>query len=307
METKNMIGKVVGITVALICVAVILMPVLSDATTTEKTFDNTADALWQVDKLDSDSEYVFEWTYEDPTNATVNGKTVALTNGTLVCAADTFLLRYGLDSTGYYLQSVPGSTFNVIVYSAGTNQGNLTVEASAGTFTATIETTSTTTSTTTFTEGYGIVADGEYVMKSPTQEAYVLGDSEIFAMGLTAINSVWYNLFQIEGTVDDGVTVNNIYPEGAYTASDISVNATENEDYLDLYELSSITFLATNAEDSSITKDCTYNYFIVPAEVTAELSQHLSAGEIAIIGAIPVMIIVVIVLMSVGLIVSRRD
>lgn len=300
MEPKNLVGMVLAITVSIICIGAVMMPVLSSATETEKTFDNTADSLWQVEELDTESSYTFVWDHTAPTVATVNGEEVSLANGTIICASDTFLIRYGVDGNGYYLQSVPGTTFSMTVYSAGSNAGDVTITAESGVLTATIiKGSTTTTPSVSFTKGYGIVADGDYVMKSPTQSAYMLKDSVIFAMGLTAINGVWYNLFQIEGNVD-GVEISQIYPEGAYTFSNVSINADAVNNYVDLYSLDSITFLATNAEDSTITSNCTYNFFIVPAEVTAELSSHLTAAEIALVLVLPVLMIVAVLMIAVN-------
>lgn len=297
----------ISVVVAVVLFATMLVPIIGEATTTERTFDNRTDALWQVDALDSDSVYTFEWDHTTPTIATVNGETVNLANGTLICATDSFLIRYGLDGTGYYLQSVPGSTFNLIVYSAGTNQGDVTIEISSGTITATIVKGTTTTSTATFNEGWGIVADGAYVMKAPTQKAYVLDDSTVFALGLTTINGVWQNMFEIQGTVEN-VDVTQVYPDPAtYTISDVVIHSVELNTYVELNQIESITFVATNIEDDSIVYNATYNYFIVPATVTAELSQHLNDTEGALVGIIPLLVIVGLVIGVVAILGRRAE
>lgn len=304
--TKNTIlGGVVAVSLAVVLAIAFMLPILADAAKTTDTFDNTKAALWQVEKLDTDSEYTLVWDHTDPTKATVNGETVTLSNGTVVCAADTFLIRFGYDSTGYYFQSVPGQVFNLIVYSAGANAGDLTVTASNGTITAVADKSTPTTSTVSFTEGYGIVASGDYVMKAPTQGAYMLKDSPIFAMGLTTINGVWYNLFQITGNVQD-VDISNVYPVDKYDISNESINTDAVTSHVDLYELESITFVATDSEDSTITKDCVYNYFIVPAEVTAERAVHFGSAEIALIEIVPVLVIAGLILGVVGMAIRAR-
>lgn len=306
MEIKDLTAILVVAMVGCVLVAGFI-PVVGESVSATTTFDNTANALWQVDKLDEDSTYEFIWDHTDPTHATVNGETVTLNNGTVICAADTFLIRYGKDGTGYYLQSVPGSTFNLIVYSAGSDAGDVTIIAQAGTFTATIVKGSTTTSTATFTTGFGIVAKGEYVMKAPTQNAYMLDDSPIFAMGLTTLGGIWYNMFQIVGNIEDGVTITQENPDPAtYTISNEVINSTVVDGYVGLNTLLSITFTATQIEDSSISADCTYNYFIVPAKITAEKAIHADDNTASIISMIPFILIMGIVLMFVGVVLVRR-
>lgn len=308
MESKNLLTLAITLTVGIILAGSLLMPVISDATTTEKTFDNTANALFQVEKLDDSSEYTFVWDHTDPTHATVNGSTVTLKNATVLCSTDSFLFRFGSDTaSGSYIQSI-GANIGMIVSEKGTNEGDLTITASGGTFTfETVKGGTTATKTLDFTEGYGIVAEGSYVMKSPTQTAYMLKDSPIVAMGLTSLDGVWNNLFQITGTVEE-VTITQIIPTPAtYTISDIVINSQANDKYIDLYSLDSITFVATQIADNTKVHDCTYNFFIVPATVTAELSQHLSPGEIAIMNALPVLIIVALVMMAAGALYLKRD
>lgn len=296
-----------GVVIGVLLLTTLAMPVISDATTTEKTFDNTTDAMWQVEHLDSDSEYTFVWDHTSPTTATANGETVNLTNGTVICATDSFLIRYGSDSTsGKYLQSV-GTDLAVAVGERGTNMGDITITISSGVITATTVKTSTTTTTDTFEEGWGIVAKGDYVMKSPNQNAYVLDDSTVFAMGVTTINNVWNNMFQITGTVE-GVEVTQLFPSPAtYTISDVTIDSADVDGYEGLHTIKEIKFLATNISDSTIVKECTYNFFIVPATVTAELSQHLDNSTISLLAIIPLLITVGIIMAVVGVFVIRRE
>lgn len=309
METKmnnKLILTVLTLVVGIILAGSVLMPVLNSATATEKTFDNRDGALFQVEKFDETTEYSFEWVYTDPTHATVNNETVTLSAATVICATDTFLIRYGQSSSeGYYIQSVGA----LGVHGNETNKATLTISVSGGSLTATManEGATPTTKTISVTEGYGIVANGSYVMKASNQTAYVLADSPIMAMGLTTLDGVWFNMFQITGNVE-GVEVTQINPTPAtYTISNVEVNAESSASYIDLYELQSITFDATLISDTTKVHACTYNYFIVPAEVTAELSEHLTPGLIALMGAIPVLVIVALLVVAVGAVARRND
>lgn len=304
---KNILVMIITVTIGIIFAGSLLAPVIDDVTTTEKTFDNTADALWQVEHLDTESEYTFVWDHTSPTTALSNGETVNLKTGTVICATDSFLIRYGSDANGKYLQSV-GANLGIIVSETGTNEGDVTISISSGTISATIVKTATTTVTATFDEGWGIVSHGDYVMKSPTQNAYVLDDSTIFALGLTNINNVWNNMFQITGTVEE-VEVTQLNPSPAtYTTSNVTITSADVDGYEKLHTITSIDFLATNISDSTITKACTYNFFIVPATVTAELSQHLDDTEISLMQVMPLILIACLLLGAVGFVVYRgRD
>ena len=305
---NKLISIVLTLVVGIILAGSVLVPVLDDATATEKTFDNRDGALFQLEKFDESTEYSFEWVYTDPTHATVNNETVTLSRATVICATDSFLIRYGQDSSnGYYLQAVGGSLGSV--YGNVNSKTTLTISVSSGTLTATVanEGSSPTSKTVSITEGYGIVANGGYVMKASNQTAYVLADSPIMAMGLTSLDGVWSNMFQIVGNVE-GVEVTQINPTPAtYTISNVAVNVESSASYIDLYELQSITFDATLVSDNTTVHACTYDYFIVPAEVTAELSEHLTPGQIALMGAIPVLVIVALLVVAVGVVARRND
>lgn len=303
---NKLISIVLTLVVGIILAGSVLVPVLDDATATDKTFDNRDGALFQLEKFDETTEYSFEWVYNDPTHATVNNETVTLSRATVICATDSFLIRYGQDSSnGYYIQSV-GSGLGT--YGNEISKTTLTISVSSGTLTATVanEGSAPNIKTVSITEGYGIVANGDYVMKASNQTAHMLADSPIVAMGLTSLDGVWSNMFQIVGNVE-GVEVTQIYPTPAtYTISNVEVNAESSASYIDLYELQSITFDATLVSDNTTVHACTYDYFIVPKEVTAELSEHLTPGQIALMGAIPVLVIVALLVVAVG-VVARRD
>lgn len=304
---NKLISIVLTLVVGIILAGSVLVPVLDDATATEKTFDNRDGALFQLEKFDETTEYSLEWVYTDPTHVTVNNETVTLSRATIICATDSFLIRYGQDApNGYYMQSVGGS---LALYGTETRKTTLTISVSSGTLTATVanEGSAPIIKTVSITEGYGIVANGGYVMKASNQTAYMLADSPIVAMGLTSLDGVWSNMFQIVGNVE-GVEVTQINPTPAtYTISNVEVNAESSASYIDLYELQSITFDATLVSDNTTVHACTYDYFIVPAEVTAELSEHLTPGQIALMGAIPVLVIVALLVVAVGVVARRND
>lgn len=304
METKNILGSIVSLTVVVICVAAIMMPVVSDATKTTETFTNEGAFYVEVDPA---TDYTIEYDYStDPGVLVINGDEVNIpfSNGYTVLSIDDAILRVVWDNT---LQYKGDNSYIVSI-----EMLDLTV--SNGSITGTYQKaggSETSWPTTTYTKAYIISPDEQdLVMTAYNSTPKMNGDSEVYAFGQTIVNNNWY-LFKITGTIDDGVTVSCLDPtsgeavEGA-TISNLSINKTAVDGYLDLYNLTSITFTVTLADES--TADCTYTAYIVPAEVTAELAQHLSSGEIALLNAIPVLVIVSLVIGAVGIaITSRRD
>ena len=64
METKGIITVAVTVTVAVIVLAGILMPVLTDATKTEETFTNKG--YYRMSHYDSTTDHTFAWDYQTP-------------------------------------------------------------------------------------------------------------------------------------------------------------------------------------------------------------------------------------------------
>lgn len=305
MESKNMVGGIVSLAVVVICVAAIMMPVLNEATTTEKTFTNEGAFYVEADPSDT---YTIE--YDKATKQGViyindTALDLSFTTGYTIMALDKSMLR--LQSSDSTLQYKGNGA-----YITGIVNADLTI--SNGTVSGTYQTTPGSDldwPETTYTDVYiASPSEQELVMTEYNATSKVLGDSEIFALGQTMVNSVWY-LFKITGTVEDGVTVACLdrttgeEVEGA-VISNLSINKTAVDGYLDLYDLTSITFTVTLADTS--TANCTYSAYIIPAEVTAERSQHLSDAENMILNAIPALVIVALVIGALGVFVtSRRD
>lgn len=297
MELNKMVYTIITLSVVIISVAAIMMPVLNNATQTTATLSNASgDELGQLIAIDSTTEYEMTWDVTTPGVATVNGSEIDLYSGTLICGGDPdFLIRYYSGSTSY-MQGRDGTPANGFTADSTLSitiaEGSATIVADGDSYTYTI------------TEGFALADSGEYVMKSSTQSAYMLADSEFYAYGVSSTDgsTLWMT---ISGTIEDGATTTIISgPEGTF--SDIVVDATEVDGYVDTYALDKITLTFTNSS-TSVDTALTYNYFIVPASVTAELPQHLTSGEIALLNAIPALVLVCLVMVAVGLSASKRD
>lgn len=290
MENRT-IGIIVSIMVGVIMIGGVLVPVLNDAAADSTTFNNRTDSMFEMIEINENSNYVFEWKYMDPTHAIVNGETIPLVgSGTIICSVGEFLIRFGYNTEGAYILGVGSIDFLVSV-SAGVD---LTITISGGNVTFVY---GDSTVNETITDGFAIAKSGDWVMKSPDQIVYLNGDSRIVAMGITLMDT-WNRGFYIDGTVNS-VNVTCFNSED-FTISNVVVNSSVNEKYADLYEFDKITFTASNGTESW---DATYNYLIVPADVTAEKVAGSPLGEYSgLIFTIPVIVIVSLLVAAVAII-----
>ena len=284
----------VTLTVGIIFTGALLGPVINDVSETEKTFDNTPYGYYTMKVLENGDTWTFsdsKWTYNGdliPT-ASNTGVSVVVTNNTTIrqdgiCRGTT----YGNNLTNNATVSIADDTNKLIVNS---------------------------TNNITYTTGYGAVPEGgDYVLKTYENKAYVKGDTLLWVTGYTALTSTSTSqlMVHVEGTLNDGLTI-TVAPKQGGTTTDISVGdytiAYEAVDgYEDLYRIQKVSFNVTGTfNEEVVTKEFNYSTFVVPTTVTAELSQHLDAGEIAILAAIPLMAIAALVLLVVRYFVAGRD
>ena len=310
MENKNILNIAIVLTIGVILAGSLMMPVLNDVTATEKTFDNAANSIAYFDKVGETDEITFEWDHSNPTVATINGEEVALpdpTNfyyGISLITSEGMSLRYYKQGTdNYHVQSIGGGQIAGYYGDASVNSGldlTLTINATAITNTASARTFTTTGNT------YTISNSGEYVMKSSDTPAYLLGDSNTIATGLTIVSSVWVVMGWDSNTgaeIEPAV----YYPASEYTISNIDVDATDVSGYIGVTKLNKVTYTVTKNDDPTVTANVTYSYFIVPASITGELSQHLTPGQNSLVGVIPIMVIVTLLMTAVGAIALRRN
>ena len=150
-------------------------------------------------------------------------------------------------------------------------------------------------------------------MSTYTNPVKMLGDSHIHAFGQTAMTTggaTTTALIKIDGNITDGVDISILNPTtgeeyATATIDNLSINATAVNGYLDLYDLTSITFKAKILDTDNWT-NVTYSAYIVPASVTAELAVHATQDEIELLETIPVLITVGLIMGIVGVIAARR-
>lgn len=305
METKKIVMGVISVAVAIV-VLMSMIPIFTDAGASEDTFTNTG--FYRMAEYDDTASFTAKWDHTAPTKFTVDGVTYDLPTTqqsidlNLMCA-ESFFLRYNVLSSYVYVQTY-GDSFAGSYTAKTTDSTDMTITVSAGSITFSNGVNPA--KTTTFTKLYAVATDGEYVLKKPTESAYVLGDSTIVAIGHSSYNIDTYLI----GSIDDGFTReyrNTSNPSAEvtnFTFSDVTVDDSEVSGYIDLYSLVKLTWTATNT-DTSVTYDTIYSQFLVPYEVTAERSAHASPVEATLIGLIPLLMMVGIMLTAVGLFIAK--
>lgn len=296
MEGNKLLTLLVTVTVVIIFTGALLGPVINDYSETDRKFTNTG-MFFMTD----DDDYTLVY---DPTGKfIINGEDLPFSDiptgeRVTIVSTEEFLLRFSVDASVHYSVTVISTTPQEIC--KDTDLVNTTFTFADGTLTITKEGSNDRTYTYTPESFRGIATKGNYVMTAASTPAKVNSDTTIIVGNGTTDVAHWYDRFYIEGTVED-MTVT---PNTGITISDLVVNTTSVSGYVDLVELNSIQFTAT---DETHTVNATYNRVIVPTEITAELSQHLDAGEIAILAAIPLMAIAALVLLVVRYFVAGRD
>lgn len=323
MEGKRMNNKLIPLCITLVVGIIlagsVLMPVISDATKTTETYTN--DGYYRMTHYDATSDHTMFWTYEKPDTVTIDNEDVKLTYPTVAGSsvtviADTdwiFRLYVGPSGPAFidYIPSTGGVTRATVADSM-----TLTVTLTSGSMSASFS--DGTTKTGTYTDIWLPSNNGDLTMKKADKTAYVLGDSEIVGYGISSpLNHNGQPLsgpgdgIYLTGTYDDGIT-GTIWRGTDGALSNIELHATADDAHKDLYLFDKITatFTLTETVDSeTVTTDTalTYNYVIVPYQVTAELSNHLTPGQIALMGAIPIMVIVALLVVAVGVVARKNE
>ena len=301
MNLGKNIMMIVSLMVAVIIALAVLVPVIQDTSASEDTLKNDKDAIGYFDTFTANDEFELVWYPTDPTKLKLNGESFTMPtpppSGSYTCVTipGQFLIR---TDGATYIQEVGSLGGNIRwLFNTQSEVDDVTLTISSGTVTVVGGE-----STYSYTMAEGDVLycvtneKTDYVMKSPTQKAYLNSDSPILAMGLTTLDSVYYNGFYIGGTLENYNVIQYYPTSNTYTVSNVADDSTAVSGYNDLFTLEKITFTATNIATSAATDNVTYSYFIVPTEVTAERSAHVSPIEASLLGIIPLLVVIGIVI-----------
>lgn len=313
MEIGKLPMAIVGITIAVIVCAVVLIPVVQESTQANDTFTN--DGYFRMTKISStDDDMTITWDYTKPYIFTINGVDANIPYGSTTgvifpysaFSSDDWAVRFGATSNGANVNLALFGANNGIQWSVlSTEQKNVTITLSGGTATFLKE--GGTATTKTYDTLFIPDDNGDYIMKKSNVPVYVNGDSIIAVTGRSEVTingaSSNYNL-NVEGTIDDGFTVSVIYPTSGVTISDIVVTSSQDASHIDLYKFDKVQFKSVDGDENE--NSFTYSQMIVPYQVTAERSVHPDATTTQLINVIPILVIIGIVMLAVGTMIYYR-
>lgn len=285
MEIKPAMVAIAAFVVITV-IAAVLMPVLDDATETQATFTN--EGMYFINDDPTESHTI---TFASNV-ITIDGSIITPTTdarGCTIFATEDTVMRYDptyhimqLKGAGGYYKTISACNLSI---ASGTISGTVTVNGVDSSVSIS------------FTELY--LASNEQtdsVMTEYNGPAYMLSDSPIFAMGQSAIGTT-VCLVKIEGTIE---SVNITFLKDTngdeltgVTVTDLVIDTEEVNSAIGVYKLNKITFTASYGGQTS---DMIYSAYIVPYQVTAEKSVHLTANENAILLVIPALAIIAIII-----------
>lgn len=308
---NKLIPIVLTLVVGIILAGSVLMPVLNDATKTERTFTN--DGYYRMSQLGDDETVVIEWspaTAATKSTIVLNGEDFDLGAATpayqsrSIAFAENLILRFFNEGNGNYSMQIWDAAYKIGGGSSSVTD-TVTVTISDGTISWNRSGTDTTTEYTYTGDMIAIDLDGDMILKKSTDPVYLLHDSSIiYGGGISLLSGTTYSGVYLSGTVED-IDDSSIEVLNSNAAvSNTNVVYSNVSGYIGLVSFEKITFDTTY---SSTTQNQTYSYVVVPYEVSAELSEHLTPGQIALLGAIPVLVIVALLVVAVGVVARRND
>lgn len=273
--------------------ASLLIPVVNDATTTEKTFDNTPYGYYQMKELETGDTWAFSdgnWTYNDQP-ITINN--TDSTKVSIVASNNEVIRQDGLTRGTSYVGSDTTSIESVTVAGVDYLRINTTNVA--------------------YTSGYGATPAGDYVLKKYDTAGYVKEDTPLWVTGFTNLTESANSqlIVHIEGTIADGLTI-TVVPKAYSPVTDISIgeytiNYTVASEGIGLYKLNNVTFDVTGTfNEEEYTTTFTYSTFVIPKEVTAEKAIHADEPTRDILAVLPLIVIVGLIAGLVGYAVYSR-
>lgn len=293
MNLGKNIMMIVSLMVAVIIALAVLVPVIQDSSASEDTFSNIDGSVAHYKKIGTTENITWEWDHTNPLVMSIDGDTATLPSNLAVTVSTSgdWLIRFSGGNTLTFFPNNNASPTTPVTASVADGT-DMSISFNSGTMTVTNTADTPVTRTISYTELYIMVADDDtdydYVMKSNTQSAYMNGDSPFYASGMSVVGGQGGFGYTITGSIDDGATISQ-FRGSPTTNTNESVNYTEVSGHEDLYKLDSITFKANDT-------NMLYNYFLVPTEVTAERTVHVSPIEASLLGIIPLLVVIGIVI-----------
>lgn len=311
-NNMKILGIVIAAAVSVIVLGSVMMPVFNEISENERTFTNTG--YYRMTEI-NDPAYIWElnWNSAAPYVFTVNNTAMDLTgvistSGKSIMISDNYFIRVVKSGENVSI-GVYDSAFRAGVNS-GSFEGTLNIVISDNMIIWTSTPTSTGIADVRSYSSTGVInalhPSGNKIMKDAAETAYLLESSTIiYGGGVSMLATGVYSSIFMHGVVSN-FTKNNIdipVSEGNVDISNVSANYVAVSGYDDLVSFTSITF-TTSYNDETINQ--TYNYLVVPFQVTAHVEGALTDNQESLLRAIPVMVIIGILMMVVGVIRSKE-
>lgn len=309
METgfmNRIIGLVIALVVGGLLVGGLLIPSIEAMTATEKTFEN--EGYYHMSAYDNakSGDYTITWAIEKPTTLVIDDIEYNMTE--ILTAKNLYFSIFASD--GAYMRAAIGNANNMILQchnssgnammaldSSNTNLVSMSITIDADSIDVTRVTDSTVNVSASYSEWiYVLDPNGHYIMKDKDKSAYVGDEDIIILAGVTNVATTPATPVGVygHGTIDN-LVIESGYPDDDTTYSNIVVNSQAVSSYIGLNSVGNITFDMTRGE---VTTAATYSYYLVPAQVTAELTNHMDATQIAMFGVISILGIVALVVVA---------
>ena len=274
MGYSKIVYGIVGLTIAVIMVAVVAIPIIDDSV--QLTEDETvigSEIRYEVDPSGNGAGTDFVLVSDDVIS--VDGTEVNVTDGTplWVVGSGTYI---------YYNNNTLAGYINSVVVPTGATS----IEIESGT--SVNVTTSTGTTPMTYSGTAQIVMDpkGDHALWNSTTDPKAAANDEIFAYGITSSG-----FFFASGTLTASSTPQSLTAVVGSAAATVAFTLSEEVYTLDA---DSVAFASTSTTADGI---------IAPIEQNVELTPTSAS---TMLGVVPIMLIVVIVMMAVGMIAIKR-
>lgn len=293
MESKNLIGAIVAVTVGIILIGTVLSSAVAAYSNETLTYTNEGTPFAAFD----DETHTIVVSYDGSKYViTTDGEECELPDlslygaATIVYGDDAFIRLSKSGQVRGYINGamVQGGNVSASVTSTIVING----EGATLTF-------SNTTNTMAFTPYAYIAPEGEYVLSvSPC-----VTDDSIIIGGITVIDTEALG-FVAHGTISD-LTASVVYIDGFgdVTVTDLDWTVNTSKVTTNLVKIDNVTFTATMSDDSTFTG--IYSYFLAPASVVYDDPDYLGAANVAILGVVVVMSIIAVLMIMVNIV--RRD
>lgn len=305
MDLKNIGIISLGVVIAALLMSVLLVPIVSDATSAEKTIENTG-----MPFTEAGGDHTIVVT---SAGITVDGDTVdeSLFPGTFT----SYTLVYGEKSFVRWAKGVNvlsvGDSITLRQFTIAEN--TITISLSDSTVTV-----STTASSQTFTADdvlyYISPSGGDYVLAlnpyvNDEQTVYAAGDTFYTGTGRPGTMRIWVVWTGELDTITINASGYNASSYTGVTVDDATANITNVDSNLYRYDSVVFEYTATATVDEQDTEwpfTATYTYFLAPAEVSYDNPSYIGSAA-AMLAIVPLLVTVGIIMAAVGIFVSRRE